>query len=100
MNKEIRDIFIELGYLGVSPITIYNLIKGFIDIKREDLESIKNCFSVREDGDRKYLFSEEPDKVFYIVDNEADLEILEIRKMAVWGMLVNSLESRNEELPF
>lgn len=95
MKKQISDIFIELGYLGVSPITIYNLIKDFIDIKREDLESIKNCFSVREDGDRRYLFSEDPDKVFYIGDDEADLEILEIRKMVVWGMLVNSLDSRN-----
>lgn len=43
-KKQIADIFIELGYLGVSPIKIYDLIKGFIDIKKEDLEPIKKCF--------------------------------------------------------
>ena len=100
MKKEIKDIFIELGNLGVSPIKIYNLIKDIIDITKEDLESIRICFSVRVDGDKKYVFSDGVEKPFHIVDDEPDLEILEIRKLNVWEKLVNSLDSCEESLPF
>lgn len=100
MKKQIADIFIELGNLGVSPIKTYNIMKDFIVITKEDLEPIKKCFLVRLDGDIKFLFSEGPEKAFYNVDNELDLEILYIIKINVWEMLINSLDSREESLPF
>lgn len=60
--------------------------------KKKILNQLKNVFLVRVDGDRKYLFSEGPEKLFYVVDDEPDLEILEIRKMHVWETLVDSLK--------
>lgn len=100
MKNEIKDVFIELGYLGVSPIKVYNLIKDLIFITKEDLNLIKNCFLVRVDGDMKYVFSEGIRKPFYIVGNESELEIMEIRKMTVWEKLVNSLDSCGDESSF
>lgn len=100
MKKEIADIFIELGNLGVSPIKTYNIMKDFIVITKEDLEPIKKCFLARLDGDIKFLFGEGPEDPFYNVDIKPDLDILQIIKMNVWEMLINSLESREDELSF
>lgn len=102
MKKEIKDIFIELGQKGISPIIVYNTLKDFITFAKEDFEEIERVYEVRYDEHEMYFFSnyiEGP--LDYINSLEFDdLSVVHIQEIPAWEKLVNSLESREEELPF
>lgn len=102
MEREIKDIFIELGQRGVSPIIVYNILKDFITFVKEDFEEIKRVYEVRYDGYETYFFSyyiEEPLNYVNSLEFE-ELSLIHIQEIPTWEKLVNSLDSREDELPF
>lgn len=102
MKKEIKDIFIELGQWGISPIIVYNILKDFIVFAKEDFEKIRRVYIVRYDEYEMYFFSnyiEEP--LDYINSLEFDdLSVVNIQEITAWEKLINSLDSRENEQSF
>lgn len=102
MKKEIKDAFIELGLKGISPIELYNALKDIKMFAKEDFEEIRHVFKVRYDQMEIYLFCENMYKAIEYLENiETDeLSIIRIDEIPSWEILVNSLDSREESLPF
>lgn len=102
MKKEIKDAFIELGLKGISPIELYNALKDIKMFAKEDFEEIRHVFKVRYDQMEIYLFCENMDNAIEYLENiETDeLSIIRIDEIPSWEILVNSLDSRGESLPF
>lgn len=102
MKKEIKDVFIELGLKDISPIELYNALKDIKMFAKEDFEEIRHVFKVRYDQMEIYLFCENMyNAIEYLENIETDeLSIIRIDEIPSWEILVNSLDSREESLPF
>ena len=102
MKKEIKDVFIELGLKGISPIELYNALKDIKIFAKEDFEEIRHVFRVRYDQMKIYLFCKNMyNAIEYLENIETDeLSIIQIDEIPSWEILVNSLDSREESLPF
>lgn len=105
MKKEIKDAFIELGLKGISPIELYNALKDIKIFAKEDFEEIRHVFRVRYDQMEIYLFCKNMynmhNAIEYLENIETDeLSVIRIDEIPSWEILVNSLDSREESLPF
>lgn len=97
MKKEIKDVFIELGLKGISPIELYNALKDIKIFVKEDFEEIRHAFRVRYDQKEIYLFCENiNDTIEYLENIEIDeVSIIHIDEIPAWITLVDSLDDLN-----
>lgn len=102
MKKEIKDVFIEFGLKGISPIELYNALKDIKIFVKEDFEEIRYAFRIRYDQKEVYLFCKNINDTIEYLENIGtdDLSIIHINEIAAWRILVNSLDSREESSPF
>lgn len=98
MKREIKNIFIELGKMGVSPITAYNILKDFIFFSKEDFEEINRVFRARMDVGEVFLFYKYINETFNYINycEISDLSVIHIQEIPAWEDLVDSLDSREE----
>lgn len=102
MKKEIKDVFMELGLKGISPIELYNVLKDIIIFTKEDFEGMRRVFRVRYDQMEIYAFCENINNTVQHLENIGTdgLSIIHIDEIHPWKKIVDSLESREDEHPF
>lgn len=97
-KREIKDVFIELGLKGISPITLYNDLKDFIDFRKEDFEGINKVYHLRYDDNSAYVFFKFANEVLeYVSGFSPDMmSISYFKEIPAWEKLVESLDSRED----